>query len=58
MHFDLVIAVKMWDNTKQLSTVRTLLRGKLVDYYDKLGEENLANTKVLKTSLFVRAGLC
>ena len=58
IRFDLVTAAKMWDYAKQLSAVPTLLRGKLVDYYDKLSEEILANTQVLKTSLFVRAGLC
>lgn len=34
-----------------------ILRGKLVDYYMKLGEDNLTDTEVLKKALSTRAGM-
>ena len=55
--FNLVATAKKWDEAKQLSIVPALLRGKLVEIFVDLEDEEKANIKMLKRALSVRAGL-
>ena len=57
IRFDLVAAAKKWDNAKQLAIVPALLRGKLVDFFVELSEEECADMQTLKKALSAKAGL-
>ena len=53
----MVAAAKKCDNAKQLVIVPALLRGKLVDFFVELSEEDRANMQTLKRALSAKAGL-
>ena len=55
--FELVATVKKWGEDKQLAIIPTLLRGRLVDYYIDLEEEEKFSVQELGKSLKKRAGL-
>ena len=57
IRFDLVAAVKRWDNVKQLAIVSALLRGTLVDFFVELSEEDRADMQTPKKALSAKAGL-
>ncbi len=57
IRFNLVAAAKKWDEVKQLSIVPALLRGKLVEIFVDLEDEEKADIKTLKRALSARAGL-
>lgn len=44
---ELVAVAKEWDEDKQLAIILTFLRGRLVDYYVDLKEEERATAKDL-----------
>ena len=53
--FGLLAAAK--DNTKQLAVLPALLRGKLLDYYLDLGDDDKVDLKTLKEALKRKAGI-
>lgn len=55
--FELVATAKKWNAEKQLSVIPALLRGKLVDYYMELGEEEQGDLDRLKATLIIKAGI-
>ena len=55
--FELVATAKEWNAAKQLAVVPTLLRGKLIDYYLDLSEDEKKDVKTLKAALQEKAGL-
>ena len=55
--FELVATAKKWGEDKQLAIIPTLLRGRLVDYYIDLEEEEKFSVQELGKSLKKRAGL-
>ena len=55
--FELVATAKEWNAAKQLAVVPTLLRGKLIDYYLDLSEDERKDVKTLKAALQEKAGL-
>ena len=55
--FELVATAKKWGEDKQLAIIPTLLRGRLVDYYIDLEEEEKVSVQELGKSLKKRAGL-
>jgi len=55
--FELVATAKKWGEDKQLAIIPTLLRGRLVDYYIDLEEEEKVSIQELGISLKKRAGL-
>ena len=56
IYFNLVATDKKWDEAKKLSIVLAL-RGKLVEIFVNLEDEEKANIKTLKRALSARAGL-
>ena len=55
--FELVAAAKEWSETKRLTIVPTLLRGKLIDYYTEFDDATKTNLATLKKALQEKAGL-
>lgn len=55
--FHLVADAKEWNEQKRLAVVPALLRGRLVDYFLEIGEEEKASLTKLKAALAERAGL-
>lgn len=55
--FELVAKAKEWNDAKQLTIIPTLLRGRLLDYYLDLSEEEKSSMEALKKALVGRAGL-
>ena len=55
--FELVAAAKEWDTARKLVVLPTLLRGKLLDYYLDLGDDDKVDLKTLKTVLKKKAGI-
>ena len=55
--FELVAKAKEWNDAKQLTIILTLVRGKLLDYYLDLCEEEKSSMEALKRALVGRAGL-
>ena len=53
----LVANAKEWDGARQLVIIPTLLRGKLIDYYSELTDDEKNDVDVLKKSLMEKAGL-
>ena len=56
-HFELVATTKEWNAAKQLVVLPTLLRGKLIDYYLDLSDDEKKDIKSLKAALQEKAGL-
>ena len=56
-HFELVASAKKWEEDKQLAVVPTLLRGKLIDYFLDLTDEEKKDLESLKAALQEKAGL-
>lgn len=57
VRFELVAAAKEWNAAKQLAVLPALLRGKLLDYYLDLGDDEKATLKALKEALKKKAGI-
>ena len=55
--FGLVAKAKIWGDNKQLAILPTLLRGKLIDYFMELRDEDKTDLPTLKAALSKRAGL-
>ena len=55
--FGLVAVAKGWDDAKQLAVLPALLRGKLLDYYLDLGDDDKATLQALKAALKKKAGI-
>ena len=55
--FGLVAKAKTWGDDKQLAILPTLLRGKLIDYFMELRDEDKTDLPTLKAALSKRAGL-
>lgn len=55
--FELVAKAKEWNDAKQLTIIPTLVRGKLLDYYLDLCEEEKSSMEALQRALVGRAGL-
>ena len=55
--FTLVAAAKEWPEAKQLIVLPTLLRGKLLDYFIELVDDEKRDVGTLKASLIGRVGL-
>ena len=55
--FELVAAAKEWNADKQLAVLPALLRGKLLDYYLDLGDDEKATMRALKDALKKKAGI-
>ena len=57
IRLNLVAAAKKWDKAKQLSIVLALLRGKLVEIFVDLEDEEKADIKTMKRALSAQVGL-
>ena len=57
MQFGLVAKAIIWGDNKQLAILPTLLRGKLIDYFMELRDEDKTDLPTLKAALSKRAGL-
>ena len=55
--FELVAKAKEWEEPKQLTILPTLLRGKMLDYFINLGDDEKRTLKTLKKALVKAAGL-
>ena len=55
--FELVAAAKEWDARKQLTVLPALLRGKLLDYYLDLGDDDKVDLKTLNAALKKKVGI-
>lgn len=55
--FELVAKAKEWNDARQLTVIPTLLRGKLLDYFLDLSEDEKSSMGALRTALVERAGL-
>ena len=55
--FELAATAKEWQEEKQLRTLPTLLRGKLVEYFVELSSEEKSSLEGVKAALTKRAGL-
>ena len=55
--FELIAKAKEWDEPKQIAIIPALLRGKLLDAYIDIPDENKATLGALKQSLAERAGI-
>ena len=49
--FELVAKAKEWNDARQLTVIPTLLRGKLLDYFLDLSEEEKSSMGALRTAL-------
>ena len=54
--FEFVAAAKDWNANKQLAVIPTLLRGRLINYYDELDDDTKGDLKLLKAALQERTG--
>ena len=57
LRFELAATAKEWQEDKQLRTLPTLLRGKLVEYFVELGSEEKSSLEGVKAVLTKEAGL-
>ena len=57
LRFELAATAKEWQEDKQLRTLPTLLRGKLVEYFVELSSEEKSSLEGVKAALTKRAGL-
>ena len=55
MQFGLVVKAIIWGDNKQLAILPTLLRGKLIDYFMELRDEDKTDLPTLKAALSKRA---
>ena len=57
LRFELAATAKEWQEDKQLRTLPTLLRSKLVEYFVELSSEEKSSLEGVKAALTKRAGL-
>ena len=56
MRFELIAKAKEWDKAKQLAKLPTSLRGKLLDHYVSLSDDDRKDVGTLKTALMKHMG--
>ena len=57
LRFELAATAKEWQEDKQLRTLPTLLRSKLVEYFVELSSEEKSSLEGVKAALTKRAGV-